>query len=212
MFRELDPRRIVSTTRVLRQRVDEHFPISDLHNVASELEAVARHAAQVSRWLGTSNMALRVATGVAFALFVAIMGIAFANLRTDTHLSNVSDLVPGLEPFINDVVFLGIAIYFLSTLEPRRKRNRAMSAWHELRATARIIDLHQLTKDPEPIVRGGPDTGSSPQRHMTPAELARYLDCCSGSAAIELENLTVRVPHNLGRKFVMLDRILEAEK
>jgi hypothetical protein len=39
--------------------------------------------------------------------------------------------------------------------------------------------MHQLTKDPERAVRGGPDTASSPTRNMTPFQLGRYLDYCS---------------------------------
>jgi hypothetical protein len=54
-----------------------------------------------------------------------------------------------------------------------------LKAIHELRALAHIIDMHQLTKDPEVILRGGPATQSSPKRTMTTFEMSRYLDYCS---------------------------------
>ena len=39
--------------------------------------------------------------------------------------------------------------------------------------------MHQLTKDPERLNNRGPRTASSPERHMSPFELGRYLDYCS---------------------------------
>ncbi|MEE2827690.1 MAG: hypothetical protein VX498_00760, partial [Myxococcota bacterium] len=49
----------------------------------------------------------------------------------------------------------------------------------ELRSLIHVVDMHQLTKDPERANRQGPDTASSPQRLMTFFELGRYLDYCS---------------------------------
>src|SRR5205814_9022060 len=57
-------------------------------------------------------------------------------------------------------------------------------ALHELRAMAHIIDMHQLTKDPESYFAEGPKTASSPRRAMTPFELNRYLDYCSEALAL----------------------------
>ena len=39
--------------------------------------------------------------------------------------------------------------------------------------------MHQLTKDPEVVLSGGPSTKSSPKRTMTTFEMSRYLDYCS---------------------------------
>jgi hypothetical protein len=49
---------------------------------------------------------------------------------------------------------------------------------------AHIVDMHQLTKDPEQLVGGGPRTRSSPKRTMTPFQLARYLDYSTELLAI----------------------------
>jgi len=43
---------------------------------------------------------------------------------------------------------------------------------------AHIIDMHQLTKDPERAVGQGPATESSPQLQLSSFELGRYLDYC----------------------------------
>jgi len=53
-----------------------------------------------------------------------------------------------------------------------------LRAIHELRSIAHIIDMHQLTKDPDRLLMVGPDTKSSPQRTMSAFELTRYLDYC----------------------------------
>ena len=44
---------------------------------------------------------------------------------------------------------------------------------------AHIIDMHQLTKDPERLLTPEQGTPSSPSRTFTKFELARYLDYCS---------------------------------
>ena len=59
------------------------------------------------------------------------------------------------------------------------KRRRALKVVHQLRSLAHVIDMHQLTKDPERLLSPEPDTSSSPVRTMTPLQLGRYLDYCS---------------------------------
>ena len=49
---------------------------------------------------------------------------------------------------------------------------------------AHIIDMHQLTKDPESYFTPAPPVGTAPKRAMTPFELNRYLDYCSESLAL----------------------------
>ena len=74
-----------------------------------------------------------------------------------------TELVQALEAGINDVVLIGAAIFFLVTLETRVKRRRALKAIHELRAIAHVIDMHQLTKDPEMVAGRGRTAGSAPR-------------------------------------------------
>jgi hypothetical protein len=65
------------------------------------------------------------------------------------------------------------------TIEARIKRRRAQRAIHELRSIAHIVDMHQLTKDPELVMVRDQGTASSPRRTFSKFELARYLDYCS---------------------------------
>src|SRR4029077_6106496 len=57
-------------------------------------------------------------------------------------------------------------------------------AIHELRALAHIIDMHQLTKDPESYFGRGQNTTVVRKRAMSPFELNRYLDYCSDALAV----------------------------
>ena len=68
------------------------------------------------------------------------------------------------------------------------KRRAALQALHELRSIVHVIDMHQLTKDPSLVVTVAGKTASSPQRVLSPFEVARYLDYCS-----EMVSLTSKV-------------------
>ena len=66
------------------------------------------------------------------------------------------------ESGINNAVMIAIGIFFLVTIETRIKRRRALHAIHELRSMAHVIDLHQLTKDPDRLRKDRADTPNSP--------------------------------------------------
>ena len=102
------------------------------------------------------------------------------------QFSDYTNFIQALEASISSVVFIGAAILFLVTWENRIKRRRALKAIHELRALAHIIDMHQLTKDPESYF--APQQTTTVKRAMTSFELNRYLDYCSeGLALITLD-------------------------
>jgi hypothetical protein len=50
---------------------------------------------------------------------------------------------------------------------------------HRLRSIAHVVDMHQLTKDPDFALRSTAPTAASPERTLSQSELARYLDYCS---------------------------------
>ena len=81
------------------------------------------------------------------------------------------------------ILFVG-GLYFLSRLEARGKRQKALDHLHELRSIAHVVDMHQLTKDPTAILNSSKRTASSPAREMTEFELSRYLDYCTEMLAL----------------------------
>jgi len=179
VYRELDPERIIATLATLGQRIEERFPASGLGRVGRELLALASESKELLDRLRRPNAVLRTGVGVGVLALVALAVATALSVRVSLQVQNVSDLLQGLDAGVNDVIFMGIAIYFLLTVEGRLKRRRALRALHELRSVAHIIDMHQLTKDPDRFLLREPDTPSSPQRTMTRFELSRYLDYCS---------------------------------
>jgi hypothetical protein len=90
-----------------------------------------------------------------------------------------SEFIAVLEPTFGTSVWVGAFWVFTWSLETRWKHRRILEAISELRSLIHVVDMHQLTKDPERARRPGPDTPSSPTRQMSPFELGRYLDYCS---------------------------------
>jgi hypothetical protein len=177
MYRSLNAGKIVSTIEQLQKRISERFPGSGLSNVCSDLLHLAEQTSDRITFVARPHWGLRTAmiaivvASVSFLLF--LIGEAIALKGTD----QLSDVLQGLDAAMNLAVILGGAAFFISTLETRWKRRRALAALHELRSIIHVIDMHQLTKDPGLL--GNATTSSSPERSLTPFELMRYLDYCS---------------------------------
>jgi hypothetical protein len=182
MYRALDADKIVDTTRRLSRRIRERFPDRGLNKVCAEVEQVARETQERCQWIRKPRLGLRLGVAVAILiLLISFAGLVLTFGPADELDPQVDfyDFVQVLEAGLNDVVMVAVAIFFLVTLETRLKRNKALESLHELRALAHVIDMHQLTKDPERLLRRGPDTESSPVHTLGPFELTRYLDYCS---------------------------------
>lgn len=232
MIRSLDPREIVKTSATLQQRIAERFPNSGLSKVAGELHAIAQETVVRSARIRRPNLALRLGIALLVCGIAALLSFSIISLRR-SRSSDVLELlnfVQFLESSLGSLVFIGAAIAFLVTLEIRFKRARALRAIHELRVVAHIIDMHQMTKDPENIVRG-PATPSSPTRTMTSFQLCRYLDYCTELLSIvskigalyvqdfpdevamesvdQVENMTNGLSRKIWQKIMILDRVIE---
>jgi hypothetical protein len=180
----LDPAEVISSLDTLERRIDERFPGSKLGRLCSELLALARKAVVRTEWIRRPLLPLRV--GVA-GLILLLLLTPFGVLRlvpVTVGGLDLGEMVQGLEAGLSSLVLLGAALIFLTTVERRVKRARALRALHELRVAAQIVDMYQLTKDPiDPRVPGA-RTASSPKRDMTLWELGRYLDYSSEMLAL----------------------------
>src|SRR3546814_678158 len=88
--------------------------------------------------------------------------------------------LPLIETGINDLVFAAIAIWFLWSVPERLQRETTLGMLHRMRSLAHIIDMHQLTKDPERLRASFNATDKSAQpMDLSPDELEYYLDYCS---------------------------------
>jgi len=182
--RSLDASAIATTIERLCQRVEVRFPGSGLSGVCRELDAVAERAAETSTWIGRPFLPLRIGVGLLVALILAGLVVTLAALRAPVEPLTLGELVQAIEAGVNDLVFVAVAVFFLLTLETRLKRRRALRAIHELRSIAHVIDMHQLTKDPEWVLDRGRETGVLPPRTMNRFELSRYLDYCSEALSL----------------------------
>jgi hypothetical protein len=183
-YRSLDSAEIERTIEKLARRAEQRFPGSGLARVVRELEGIAERASATAAWISRPLVWLRVA--IAFLLVVIVAGLAMSAraLQVQADTPTLPELVQGIEAAINDVVYVGVAVFFLVTIETRVKRHRALTAIHELRAIAHVIDMHQLTKDPEMVLGRGQATGVIEARAMTLFELSRYLDYCSEALSL----------------------------
>ncbi|HWX21982.1 MAG TPA: hypothetical protein VN578_18940 [Candidatus Binatia bacterium] len=180
-FRRLDPDKIIESVRALQTRIEERFPGSGLGRVVAELLEVAEEAIERTRWIQQPNLPLR--TGAALlSLAVIVLLIGLLTHIRHFDFNEWANSMQGLDASISSMVFIGAAVLFFLGWENRIKRRRALKAVHELRALAHIVDMHQLTKDPERSIR--PQPGAKLKRRMSPFELARYLDYCSDALAL----------------------------
>jgi hypothetical protein len=181
---QLDASKIEETVSMLAKRIHERFPDSGLHGVCQHLHGIAAAARKRAEEIRRPIVSVRIASGFTIAGILIVLAYTLkaafdaANQGGDAKLGP-ADLIQMLEAAINSALLIGATVLFLITLETRIKRRRALKALHELRAIAHVIDMHQLTKDPERALGIGKDTASSPKRDLSPFELTRYLDYCS---------------------------------
>ena len=237
-YRNLKLDHIAETASRLERRIVERFPDAGLARVAQELQTLVKEAASRALRFRRPHRGLRC---IAILLVVGLVAaVVFAGLQIDQDQEHLRELfhpdsfIQTLESTLATVVFLGAAIVFLMSLEQRWKRRQALEAIRELRSIAHIIDMHQLTKDPESTLRQGPATPSSPKRTLTPFLLSRYLDYCSEmlslvskvaaiyvqdfpdhealAAVDQLTSLTTNLSQNIWQKMNILDRAAEEER
>lgn len=180
-FAILDADKVLLTVASLKKRIVERFPGSGLSCVCEELEDVCKRSKRRIEWISEPNWPLRILRYLLLALIVTGIILTVVSLRPSALPENVTviELIQTFEAGMNDVIFISIAVFFVWTLEARLKRRRALRALHELRSIAHVIDMHQLTKDPDRLMSGREDTQSSPKNTLTPFLLRRYLDYCS---------------------------------
>jgi len=230
MYRQLDATHIENTVTTLSGRVSRRFPESGLSNVARELATISRESMRTAEALGRPIHALRVGVWVCIGGIVVIAVAPFVILNTTAMFSDFGEFVQVVEAGVNDAVFLAVGIFFLATLETRIKRRRALRKLRELRSVAHIVDMHQLSKDPELLLSPG-DDNSLDGVILSRADLAKYLDYSSELLSLtskvaalyiqnlddpvilesvtKIENLTTGLSRKIWQKIMILDTIGE---
>jgi hypothetical protein len=172
---------IIETVAKLQRRISERFPDSGLCTLCGELLDVARRASERSNEIARPIVWIRIA-GYAVTVAMLILTVWYLSDWMGAHdleVENLPSLVSTINDGANSIVLFAASVYFLVSWETRIKRERAIDAIHELRSICHIIDMHQLTKDPERVLKIWKSTPNSPRHQMTPLELNRYLDYCT---------------------------------
>jgi hypothetical protein len=227
-YRRLDPQEIIGTVKTLQVRIEGRFPNSGLGKISAELLRVATETVERVHWIQKPNFLLRAGA----ALLCVGMIVVVVSLVRHIHqfqMNDYTNFIQALDASIGSLVFIGAAMLFLVSWENRIKRGRALKAVHELRAMAHIVDMHQLTKDPENYFGRASRPVSPPKREMTPFELNRYFDYCSDSLALiskiaalyvqgfqdpvlldavdDVEDLTSGLSRKIWQKIIILDNL-----
>jgi hypothetical protein len=205
--------------------------------VAEELYQTGIDTGPIIEQIRRPNLPLRIGIGIAVLLIVvpliALLFVIFTQREVPIGVEGVGGWLQAIESATQDLIFVALAIYFLISLESRLKRRVALTALHRLRTIVHIVDMHQLTKDPEHLLTPGRTTASSPERALSRFELSRYLDYCSElmslasklaalhvqyvndpvvlDAVNDIEVLASDLSNKMWQKIVILDTAVTAE-
>lgn len=173
----LDPVKIIETIDTLRLRIESRFPKSGLLGVCGICLKIAEQARARAEFIDRPTYWLRAI--IVLFIVAIVFGIVSVTVFLPRHLLDITENWETIEALTSETLLLAAGLFFLISLETRFKRRRALSAIHELRALAHVVDMHQLTKDPERLLPDWIQSEHSPRMTMNAFELGRYLDYCN---------------------------------
>jgi len=179
-YDRLEASAVLDTAQRLQQRICARFPTRNLGKVAEQLVGVSTDLEKVA----ARTPAIRVLRVVSVVLITILVGIAAISLGAVAvelieNPSDAIDLMSTASNVISNLVYAGLAVLFLWVLPARLERRRLLGELHRLRSLAHVIDMHQLTKDPERFADAYRPTSQSVQVGLSPIDMATYLDYCS---------------------------------
>ncbi|MCF4119605.1 hypothetical protein L1785_01260 [Antribacter sp. KLBMP9083] len=210
-FDKLVAQPVLETALRLTDRIGARFPERGLHSVARELAALTAEVAATAR---RQRRRLRLVRDISRVLVTAIVTLAAVALAFAAHAAFTDrpdglDWVPLVESTVNDAVFVAIAVAVLYSAPERLQRSSVLELLHRLRSLAHIIDMHQLTKDPERLRGSFHRTEASPVMDLSPDELEYYLEYCS--ELLSLVGKTAALCAEESRDSVVLDTVSTIE-
>ncbi|MDQ2795576.1 MAG: hypothetical protein M3Y06_00165 [Actinomycetota bacterium] len=188
-LQRLDGHEVRAVIAYLGERIDRYLPrhpglrgvTAELGDVVDDLLTRTHRATQQRAAL---TWVARVLIVFVLALVLVATGSAVREGISQAGSLRAFEWIPVVESGINDLVFAGIAVWFLLSLADRVVRGVLIGYLHRIRSLAHIIDMHQMGKDPAvllpetvPVVPAGVDTVSP--RTMSARDYALYLDYCS---------------------------------
>ncbi len=201
------------TVEELYGRIEARFPTRGLLGVCGDLGTLVDEV-QVAAGVGHRQIRVaRAISRVAMALVLAVTALALALALHDViwgkDVDNVIDGLGVAETAISDLVYAAIAIFFLWSFPERLQRSKLLNLLHQLRSTAHVIDMHQLTKDPEQLKPSFVPTAKSTKLDLNRDQMERYLDYCS--EMLSLVGKTAALCAEESRDSVILETVSTVE-
>ena len=203
---------VKETVEELYGRIEARFPKRGLLGVCGDLIKLVDEV-QTAAGLGHRQIRIaRTISRVAMGLVLAVTAVALVLAAHDAIAGGVDDSIEALgvaETAISDLVYASIAIFFLWSFPERLQRGKLLNLLHQLRSTAHVIDMHQLTKDPEQLKPSFVPTSKSTKLDMTRDQVERYLDYCS--EMLSLVGKTAALCAEESRDSVILETVSTVE-
>ncbi len=201
------------TVEELYGRIEARFPTRGLLGVCRDL---AKLVDEVQSSAGPGQRRIRIARIASRVVMVLVLGVTLVALVMAVHdaffgdeVKNSIDVLGLAETAISDLVYASIAIFFLWSFPERLQRSRLLVLLHQLRSTAHVIDMHQLTKDPEQLKPSFVPSSASKPLGMTRDQVERYLDYCS--EMLSLVGKTAALCAEESRDSVILETVSTVE-
>ena len=178
---KLEPVPVIETARRLRDRIGARFPDRGIHRVAQELVSLTEQVADTSAGSRRRSRLVRAGshTVIGIVVLVALFAFGFAVEAAFTEApDNGLDWLPLIESAVNDIVFVAIAVVLLYSFPERVQRTDLLAKLHRLRSLAHIIDMHQLTKEPESL-RDAFAGSLDDDVDLTAEQVEYYLEYCT---------------------------------
>lgn len=179
-YERLQADAVLRTIDRLHDRIAARFPDRNLPTVCLALRATIADVLDgpPRRLTGV----VRVASRIAIAFLSVVVVVAVAILLHDSIAEPPDtgwEWFAIIESVVNDLVFAGIAVFFLWQVPTRMHRSDVLHVLHQLRSLAHVIDMHQLTKDPDRLNPDFVATHASLSVGLGADEMGHYLDYCT---------------------------------
>ena len=183
----LDAPTVIATIDQSGGRIRARFADRGLPKAAAELRSAATEVTELGVHLRGRLRVLRWTARAASVLVALGMALVLVVAARDADLSGSVrsvDWVALVESTIQTLVFGGLTLLFLNALPDRLERRHLLRRLHRLRSLAHVIDMHQLTKDPERLRSDFEPTDATVAVDLTRAEMQHYLGYCSELLAL----------------------------
>jgi hypothetical protein len=183
-----------ATVAQLERRIHARFGERGLTKAVRDL---GRLVGLVEKEADLSRDRLRRRTRAARAVSITIVAATLAALAFGLRsafldgLAHGADWVPLVESIVNDLVFAAIAVVFLWAFPERLERRVLLRL-----PLAHVIDMHQLSKDPEQASSSYTPTEHSVRHGLDADQLYHYLNYCSEMLSLTAKTAALCAEHS----------------